>query len=120
MRYRQLTATGDYKFGNGIADFLIDSPACVGQAVLTRMRLWQTEWFLDVNAGTPWLSSVLGRGTIPLYDIVIRRRILDTPGVTGIVDYASNLDRTTRTLSVTLTINTLFGQTTISSVLQVR
>lgn len=119
MRYRALSDTGDYLFGRGTGNFLIDSPACVAQSVLTRLELWQGEWFLDTTEGTPWLQSILGKNTGALYDIALRQRILETQGVTDIVAYQSTLDRAARTLSVTATIDTKFGQTTVTTVLQV-
>ena len=42
MRYRPLDANGDYTVG---IPFLVNSPACVGQAVLTRLKLFLGEWF---------------------------------------------------------------------------
>jgi hypothetical protein len=118
MRYRALSATGDYTFGAGGANFLADSPACVGQAVLTRLRQLQGEWFLDTTDGTPYAGQVLGAGTRPTYDQVIRRRILETPGVTGIARYSSSLEG--RRLSIAATIDTAYGQTSISQVLWLR
>lgn len=109
MRYRRLTADGDYSFGQGSANFLKDSPECVAQSVFTRMLLWRGEWFLDVTEGMPWATNVLGKNTLPLYDSAIRARVLDTEGVTGIVSYSSNLDTVNRALSVSMTIDTQFG-----------
>lgn len=110
MRYRRLDANGDYTFGQGSANFLIDTPECVGQSVLTRLLLWRGEWFLDVTSGMPWATAVLGKNTLPLYDSAIRARVLDTAGVTSIVSYTSSLDTEQRALTVSMTINTQFGQ----------
>lgn len=118
MRYRALSPDGDYTFGQGSANFLIDSPEAVAQSVLTRLLLWQGEWFLDVTAGTPWLQGILGTGTKPLYDLLIRQRVTDTLGVTGIASYSSQLD-VERGLSVTMTIDTEFGQAKVNTVLKV-
>jgi hypothetical protein len=63
MRYRTLDANGDYTFGQNGANFLVNSPAAVGQAVLTRVKLMQGEWFLDQTAGTPYDTEILGAGT---------------------------------------------------------
>jgi hypothetical protein len=104
-----MTAAGDMQFGFGLSDFFIDTPAGVAQAIGTRLRLWTGEWFLDGSAGTPWLTQVLGTGTKPLYDTAIRTRILGTPGVLGIVSYSSSLDPTTRALTVSATVNTVYG-----------
>lgn len=117
MRYRALDADGDYTFGQGQANFLIDSPACVAQSVLTRLRLWQGEWFLDKTEGTPWTQQVLGEHTLALYDIAIRQRVLGTDGVIAIDDYSSTLDPVTRALSVAMTISTRFGTAQVAAVI---
>jgi hypothetical protein len=110
MRYRALDVAGDYSIGRGQANFLINSPACVAQSVLTRLRLWEGEWFLDLTSGTPWLQQILGKHAKSIYDLAIRTRILDTQGVTGIEGYASALDAVTRKLSVTtLSVSTIYG-----------
>ena len=49
--------------------------------------------------------------------MVIRNRILGTPGVTGITDFESVLDPDTRTLTVSATITTQYGDATIEEAL---
>lgn len=110
---------GDYTFGQGNANFWIDVRETVAQSVLTRLRLWEGEWFLDVTEGTPWSQSILGKHRESLYDMVLRQRIADTPGVTGIPAYNSILDRAARALTVTATIDTVYGQTQVETVLQI-
>ncbi|WP_283149022.1 hypothetical protein [Silvimonas soli] len=117
MRYRKEDANGDYSFGGGPADFWVDVPEAVGQAVMTKLRLWAGEWFLDNTEGTPWNTKVLGKYTQETRDAAIRARILQTPGVTDIETYASVFDGNTRSLSVTATINTIYGQTPITGTL---
>jgi hypothetical protein len=116
MRYRTLDANGDYTFGQNGANFLVDSPAAVAQAILTRLKLIQKEWFLDQTAGTPY-DQILGAGTESTRDLAVQTVILETQGVTEIVDYASNLDPSTRAFTVAATVNTQFGQITISQAL---
>jgi len=117
MRYRKLSQDGDYTFGNQAADFYKDVPEAVGQAVLTRLRLLRGEWFLDKTAGTPWSSEVLGKYTNGTYDAAIRRRILGTQGVLQITEYSSSVDTEKRKLTVTATINTIYGTTTVEATL---
>lgn len=117
MRYRALDENGDYSFGNGSANFLVDSPDAVAQLVLTRLKLWTGEWFLDTTEGTPYKTQVLGKGTNATRDIAIQERILDTQGVKGIVDYASIVDPSTRAFTVAATIDTIYGQTTLTATL---
>lgn len=114
MRYRALSADGDYTFGQGNQNFLIDTPDAVAQAVKTRLLLMTGEWFLDKTEGTPYATEILGTGTAPFYDQAIRQRILDTQGVTGIAKYSSRA--VNRRLSVAATINTIYGQVPVQQV----
>jgi len=113
MRYRKLSPTGDYTFGQGSADFLVNSPDAVGQAIITRLKLLQGEWFLDVTEGTPYSTQILGKTTATQRDAAIRARILGTQGVKSIISYASSL--VGRALSVTAMVNTIYGQTTVTT-----
>lgn len=118
MRYRAEDANDDYQFGGNDAQFYIDRAEAVGQAVKTRLQLRTNEWFLDLTDGTPYDTDILGTGTATRYDQAIQERILGTTGVIGIDDYSSVRDSTTRALTVEATIRTIYGQTTISQVLQ--
>jgi len=117
MRYRTLDANGDYTFGQNSANFLVDSPEAVAQAIQTRLKLIQGEWFLDQTAGTPYNTEILGAGTQATRDLAVQAVILETQGVTEIVDYASHLDPGTRTFTVAAVVNTQYGQTTITQAL---
>lgn len=113
MKYRKLDALGDYTFGTGF-DFYKDEKAAVAQAIKTRLDLWKGEWFLDVKDGTPWLTEALGKYTLKTYDAMIRSRILGTQGVRSIIDYQSKYDGLSRKVSVTATVDTIYGQYTYS------
>lgn len=110
MRYRKLDAAGDYSFGRGQADFWVDVPDAPAQAAVTRLHLWQGEWFLDTREGTPWQTEVLGKFTGSTRDPALQARILGTEGVTEIVDYSSTLNRETRGFSVNAVIDTRYGR----------
>lgn len=113
MRYRALSASGDYTFGQGQSNFLINSPEAVAQAVSTRLRLLTGEWFLDSREGTPYATEVLGKNTQPFYDQAIRDRILGTDGCTAIVAYTSSLNEGERALTIEATILTAFSATPV-------
>ncbi|MDM8357467.1 hypothetical protein [Pandoraea communis] len=115
MRYRKEDADGDYVLG-GAAAFLVNSPETVAQAVATRLRLIRGEWFLDTTAGMPW-DQVLGKNTQATADSAIRECILGTQGVVEITAYESSLDPDTRAMTVTATITTIYGETTIQETL---
>jgi hypothetical protein len=102
-------------FGQGSANFLINSPACVEQLIVTGLQLFQGSWFLNTAAGTPWLQSVIGFGTQAEYDQVIQNQIKSTQGVTGINAYSSSLNAATRLLTFTVSGTSIFGPFTLTS-----
>lgn len=112
MRYRELSpGYFDYTFGQGNANFLVNSPAMVGQEVRTRLLLLQGEWFLDVTEGTPYSTQILGKGTQATRDLAIKSRILKTPGVKSLISYVS--DVIDRKFTVQARIDTIYGQTEV-------
>lgn len=112
MRYRAMDANGDYQFGRSAGVMLTNSSAAVAQAVLTRLRLWTGEWFLDTTEGTPYFPDILGHNTAGTRDVAIKQRVLDTLGVQSIVSYASSING--RDFSVSMLLDTAYGQATIS------
>ncbi|MDX7880444.1 hypothetical protein [Acinetobacter nosocomialis] len=114
MRYRKLSSDGDYVFGSGKNDFLVNSPEAVAQAILTRLKLWLGEWFADTSDGTGWNQSIVGKQSKNLYELTLHQRVLETPGVKSIVDFQSALDSDTRRLTVSMTVNTIFGEASLN------
>ncbi len=117
MKYRKLDAAGDFAFGHQQSDYWNNVPDAVSQAVLTRLQLFTGEWFLDTSDGTPWRTEVLGKYTLQTYDAVIKDRILNTPGVTQITGYSSLFNGQKRSLTISATISTIYGSTTIKGTL---
>lgn len=115
MRYRKLSADGDYMFGNGQSDFWRDVPEAVGQAAMTRLQLWFGEWYLNVDEGTPYLQGILGKHNKTVADITLQERVLNTQGATDLSDYESILNADTRRLSVvTCVLDTIYGPTPVT------
>lgn len=110
---RTLDANGDMLFGDSLGNFLSDSPSAVGQCIQTRLLLFQGEWFLNLQDGTPWFQQIIGKFPQPLSDAAIRRVILETPYVLSLSNYASHVDPRTRALTVSCDVQTAFGQTTV-------
>lgn len=117
MRYRKLDENGDYSFGNGQLDFERDTPEAVAQAVVTRLRLWAAEWFLDTSDGTPYQSAILGKNSKESADIAFRQRIVETQGVNEVTQFSSTLDPDLRKYSLSATIDTIYGPATINEIL---
>lgn len=117
MRYRKLDNNDDMTFGNQQADFYRDQPEAVAQAILTRLRLWVGEWFIDQTEGTPYQQAVLGTGTKKTIEPAMRSRILETTGVTNIEEFQLAIDADTRTANVSATVNTEYGTATAQGVI---
>lgn len=115
MQYRREDADGDYTFGRGDDAWLTNSPEAVAQAIKTRFELWYGQWFLDTTEGTPWMQSVLGKQRPEVYNLAIRQRILETSGVRSITDFNTTVNTSTRRVTFTATVETLYGTTTVTS-----
>lgn len=113
MRYRKLSPSGDFLFGQG-ANFLVNTPETVAQAVSTRLKLYAGQWFLDFREGLD-LDNILGYGTQATRDQELQQRILGTQGVLGLTAYASSMNG--RAFTVTATIDTIYGSAAINEVL---
>jgi hypothetical protein len=114
MRVRALSPTGDFVFGNGVQNYIANSPQAVAQCVYTALRLLQGEWFLDTSAGVPWLTEVVGFGTGSVYDTIIQNAILGVQGVESIVTYSSSL--VDAVLTVAATVATIYGNASVPEV----
>lgn len=113
MRYRKLSSSGDYSFGNGQLDFYRDVPEAVGQAVKTRLQLWLGEWFLNTQEGTPYMLGILGKHSKEVADVTIQDRVEGTQGMVNISQYESEINPDTRAMTVNLEINTIYGPTAL-------
>ena len=117
MRYRKLDKNGDFSAGHGSADFFVDSPEAVGQSVLTRLRLWTGEWFLNTDEGTPYSSQVLGAHRRQSAGPAIKMRVASTEGVTSVNAFNADYDGDSRHIAVAATISTAYGETELTEVI---
>lgn len=125
MRIRKQTSSGDYQFGHSLGDFWYNAVDGVGQAILTRLRLYTGEWYLDVDEGTPWgaiplndavvaRGQILANNTALTRDLALKQRVLQTEGVLSILEYSSSTDPNTRTFNVNMVVDTIYGGLAIS------
>lgn len=84
-------------------------------AVKSRLRLWLGVWFLDDREGTPHAQKGLGKNPAQGYALAVKERILNTPGVTKITAFGLDMNTSTRKVTITAAIDTLYGKTSITS-----
>ena len=89
---------------------LVDKAEQVRQQLLIKLKLWQGEWFLDTEFGTPYLQQILGKQlTMSGAIVALRKSILEVQGVTKIMAFDYQFDRANRTIKVQFTANTPYG-----------
>jgi len=115
MTVRKLTSTGDIVTSGKHFTTGTDE---IAQTIVTRLKLFFGEYFRNINDGTRWFEDVLGKGnTLGVADAEIRRRISQTDGVSGILEYSSDFDLINRSFSIKCSVKTTLGNITINEVL---
>lgn len=117
MKIRKVDENNDMLFGNGRLNFYNDEADGVAQAVVSRLRLFKEEWFLDVREGTPWVQLILGKQNIASAVPAIKKRILETPNVQNIESFDVKIDNEKRELVFHCELNTAFGNVDFYEVL---
>jgi hypothetical protein len=112
MTVRLLDENGDITTSG--TQFTIGA-AEVAQTVKTRLRLYLGENFRNIQDGTPWWESILGKeGTLSSKEAIIKNRIIRTDGVTKILSFSTDFDISTRAYSVKVGILTKYGETELT------
>ncbi len=118
VRVRKLDSNYDVVFGNGKLDYLEDLDAVV-QMIRTKLLLFKGEWWENTDIGLPLWQSILGvpgaGNNKQAVDALIQKRILETPYVTSMESMSSAYDAATRSYSIAVTVNTAFGQVTVTN-----
>lgn len=99
-------------FGNGFGDFAYDAEA-VAQAVHTRLLLIKDEWFLDTDAGVPYLQSIMVKpANLAIAESLIKKTILETNGVESIESFSVLFNSETRRMEILAEVKTPFDDLT--------
>lgn len=89
---------------------LVDKAEQVRQQLLIKLKLWQGEWFLDTEFGTPYLQKILGKQlTLSGALAALRKSILEVEGVRQILSFSYKFITATRKLEVEFTADTPHG-----------
>jgi hypothetical protein len=89
---------------------VIKGAEALAQRLRIRLYRWRGDNFLNLRDGVPWRQRILGRrGGEIVARTLLRRVILETPGVSEILKFTSTLDRADRSLRVAFTVRTKGG-----------
>lgn len=88
----------------------------IAQTITTRLRLFNGEYFRNINDGTPWFDIILDKSTsLTQKDAAIKRRIAETEGVQQILSYTTDFDINPRKYTVACEVQTAFGNVSITT-----
>lgn len=110
--FRNLDSDGDWTFGNGVANY-IDKNAAIGLNIKTRILSWVNDCFFDLLAGIDWNSRLGNKGQRALLEADLRRIILQSDGVTGLVYLNTSLQG--RIFTADYSVNTVYSQAYIGN-----
>lgn len=83
----------------------------VAQNITIRLKLIQGEWFLNTQIGVPWFEKIFVKNPdLSAIDIIIKSVINETPEVTGIVAYSSQIIRASRHLVISFSATTIYDE----------
>lgn len=85
----------------------------VAQRVSIRLKLFVGEWALNLDAGTDWNSYLGEKENLVGVRAEVARVVLGTPGIIGMSNLSVALN-SARLLSITFSMKTAFGDTTLT------
>jgi len=115
MIVRSIDSDGDWNFGKGRNDYLSANDA-IGQNIKTRLQSFLGDCFFAMSAGIDWFN-LLGSKNIIGLQLSIQATILNTTGVTRIVDFSLSLE-TNRRLNLQYTVETIYSRGGLASAIE--
>lgn len=96
---------------------LTDTDA-VAQAILTRLRLFEGEWWENLNLGLPMFQQILGApGSLrqqQVIELLISQQIQGTPYVSNVLNATVSFNAATRAFTYKADVQTAFGPITVT------
>jgi hypothetical protein len=83
MRVSGLDSNRDWRFGKGRAVYKRNADA-IAQNILTRLRSFRGDWYLDVDAGVNWIELLGNPGTEKRILRAVESTVMQTDGVLSI------------------------------------
>ena len=104
---RNLNNDGDIT----VNDFVLDKDVIL-LAIKSRLQFFKGEWFLNTDDGTPYFQDIFVKpARLPLIEGIIKRRIIETPGIVSLNSFNLNFDDVLRELTVDFEALDQYGDT---------
>jgi len=113
-----LDGNHDLHLGSRSSIAIATGADAVAQGILTRLRLFRGESYLNRQEGTPWFEEILSdQPDIRRIEVTLKERILDTPNVESLISFSIDFDSSTRSLTVSFEADTVFGPVSVGTTL---
>ena len=113
MIIRTIDQDGDWTFGNGIGSYRRNLLALT-QDLETRLKEWVGDCFFNVEGGIDWYNRIGSNNRRELQQD-IKVLILQTEGITGVINLSLDYKSTSRNLNLTYSITTIYSNETITN-----
>jgi hypothetical protein len=114
MIVRALDLSNDWTFGQSKANYLSYNPA-IAQCIQTRVSSFLGNCFFDMGAGIDWFTFLGGSKNQLALELAISAVILNSYGVTGVLQLSASYDSRTRNINIAYDVTTIFTGTLSSS-----
>ena len=107
----QLNATtGDIDLAAG--DFYLNDPLeAVRQHLVSNLRAFRSEWFLNLDQGVPYFQEVLRKNPNPIViDAIFKEAIINTVGVKELTSFDLTFDTESRKMFLDFSVDTIEGE----------
>ena len=107
---RALDSNNDLIVESGQLKLVSDGAETV-QHVRTRLLFYLEEWFLDLEAGTPYFQQIFTKpANLANIESIFKSRILGTPEVERLLEFSMDYEgNSTRKLTVSFSAETTYG-----------
>lgn len=110
MRARRLDENHDWTFGKGRANYAQERES-IRQCVITRLLSLYGDWFQDPYTGVRWFDYLTKNPNLRSFETELKGVVLNTEGVTELVEFALSLNSDNRKLTVLLTYIDIYDST---------
>lgn len=110
MIVRALDSNGDWTFGQGLNNYLLNN-AAVAQNIGTNLLQVLGDCFFATDQGIDWFNFLSSKNQLAL-QLAVQTTILNTPGVTGLVSSSLSLNRQLRNVTMNYTVSTVYTSQT--------
>jgi len=105
----KLTTAHDLSLTSGDIDLVTEGTE-VAQSAKIRLLFLQAEWVLDYTMGVPWIDEIFNVQYSREYkELLLRRVVLNTPGIRTIRSFSYQEDPTNRGGQITFEVDTIYA-----------